>query len=561
MIGPLAPKDPQEKRKGFYVLIDQNVGGLPQDDGTGRHPIYLDNDRLTTLAKIVGGITDEDMLQHLLTAEGFRSMVHSIGVAVSAEKADMPVDFTFMLYGENGAGSGSSYTFRLRADGAEQVIQMDQLPPTQGERTPGQFLFQLPEMQDVAAVTVKLYLRDGFDAPEMDPDPPVEFDSPLYREMIARSFLSGGNNSRIKGLLKRARAGEDVTVAFLGGSITQGAGAVPIQENCYARLTYEALKQRYAAGDNLHYIKAGVGGTPSETGLMRYDRDITRDGTVAPDLVVVEFAVNDASDETEGVFHESLIRKILEQPNRPAVIMLFSVFANDWNLKDRLAPIGYRYQVPMVDVLEAVSPQFTKKPGEGLVLTKRQYFYDVFHPSNTGHRVMRDCLLYLIDRLDHQQLQTPVEGYVPPCYGADYTALRLLDRKDGLEGATITPGSFTETDDDLQAVPLDDAAENTPEFPYNWKKGPGDEPFVLELTCSKLVLEFKDSGDTAFGKARVRIDGLLSRIIDPREAGWTHCHTTVLIHRRESTLHRVEIEMDPEDRDKVFTILGFGYVR
>lgn len=54
--------------------------------------------------------------------------------------------------------------------------------------------------------------------------------------------------------------------------------------------------------------------------------------------------------------HESLIQKIWSAPNEPAVVMLFSVFANDWNLKDRLAPIGWRHELPMVNVLDAVSP-------------------------------------------------------------------------------------------------------------------------------------------------------------------------------------------------------------
>ena len=69
--------------------------------------------------------------------------------------------------------------------------------------------------------------------------------------------------------------------------------------------------------------------------------------------------------------------------------MLFSVFANDWNLKDRLAPIGWRHELPMVNVLDAVSPQFRVGVGERSVITRRQYFYDVFHPSNSGHRIMR----------------------------------------------------------------------------------------------------------------------------------------------------------------------------
>lgn len=62
MMDLLAPRDPQERRKGFYVLLDQQIGGLPQNDGVGRHPIYLDGDRLTALAGLSGGITDDSIL-------------------------------------------------------------------------------------------------------------------------------------------------------------------------------------------------------------------------------------------------------------------------------------------------------------------------------------------------------------------------------------------------------------------------------------------------------------------------------------------------------------------
>ena len=74
--------------------------------------------------------------------------------------------------------------------------------------------------------------------------------------------------------------------------------------------------------ENIHYIKAGVGGTPSELGMIRYERDVCRDGAVTPDIVVVEFSVNDEGDETKGVCYESLVRKILAAKNKPAVILL-----------------------------------------------------------------------------------------------------------------------------------------------------------------------------------------------------------------------------------------------
>ena len=553
MAGPAAPKDPSEKRPGFYVLLDKQVGGIPQDDGKGRHSIFISSDRLPVAARVTGGIQEEKILQLLTDVKGFRKLVHSLGVSISGQSG---MEVTFSLICKGKGGPGSCHSFSLPADGAERIIALENQDWSAFDDTLGEFRFELPTVSDMATVSVKCYVNDGFQVPELDPDPAVDPESTAYRMMISRSFLSAGNNARIQSFLRRAKAGEEVTVAFLGGSITQGAGAVPLQENCYARVAWEGLRQRY--GSSIRYIKAGVGGTPSETGRMRYDRDITRNGTVLPDLVVLEFAVNDAGDETEGVFYESLVRHILKAPNHPAVILLFAVFANDWNLKRRLAPIGYRYQLPMVDVLEAVSPQFTEKDR---VITKRQYFYDVYHPTNLGHRIMADCLLHLIDRLEKQQPEQEPEDFVPPYYGRDYENLLLLDRKDTLPDCVITPGSFTGTDTELQAVPLDFDSHNTPMFPYNWSKADGSQPFVLELTCRKLVLEFKDSGDLSFGCALVTIDGEKQRLFDPTEAGWVHCHTAVLFNKQSSAHHRVEITMAPGSEEKKFTILGFGVVR
>lgn len=560
MIDLLSPRDPQARRKGFYVLLDQRIGGEPQPDGKGRHPFFLDGNRLAAQASMVGGIADEELLKHLTTTKGFYQLVHSIGVSVQAENRTMQIGFSLIFYGTKGPDSGNPCSFIAGADGAERIIPLPELRTSDTDGVPGQFLFELPTDQDIAVASVKLYLNDGYDVPDTDPDAPIDMESGAYREMIARSFLSGGNNVRVKQLLQKLRSGQRTTIAYLGGSITQGAGAVPVQDMCYAWKSFESIRSRYALqADTVRYIKAGVGGTPSQLGILRYDRDVGRDGAIQPDLVIVEFAVNDEDDETKGVCYESLIRKILDLPQHPAIVLLFSVFANDWNLKDRLAPIGFRYQLPMVDVLEAVSPQFTRSMEEGRVLSKRQYFYDVYHPSNIGHQIMADCLLYLLERLDQQTLMSPGLD-APPLYGTDYAAIRLLDRKEGPSGVKIDPGSFTLTDGDLQEVPLDHDAVNTPQFPYNWKKGFGTAPFVLEIICKSLMLIFKDSGDKAFGKAQAWTDGTLVRVLNPKEAGWTHCHAALLFQSEERKYHRIEILMDPEDEDKTFTILGFGYV-
>ena len=156
------------------------------------------------------------------------------------------------------------------------------------------------------------------------------------------------------------------------------------------------------AKENLHFVKAGVGGTPSELGMIRFDRDV-RHGEQDPDVVIVEFAVNDEGDETKGDCYESLVRKILKLKSKPAVILLFSVFADDYNLQKRLMPVGYQYDLPMVSVKNAVTPQFYDK--DKRVVTKNQFFYDMFHPSNLGHTIMADCLGNLFKKVDKQNLR------------------------------------------------------------------------------------------------------------------------------------------------------------
>ena len=102
MAGPVAPKDPTRKRPGFYVLLDKQVGGIPQDDGRGSHSIFISSDRLPSFARVTGGIQDEHILNLLTDVAGFRKLVHSIGVSISG-KAGMAVDFSLICKGNPGS--------------------------------------------------------------------------------------------------------------------------------------------------------------------------------------------------------------------------------------------------------------------------------------------------------------------------------------------------------------------------------------------------------------------------------------------------------------------------
>ena len=51
------------------------------------------------------------------------------------------------------------------------------------------------------------------------------FEKEWYLQALKDSVMSTGNNARLKKVIDRARSGEEITLATIGGSITEGAGA------------------------------------------------------------------------------------------------------------------------------------------------------------------------------------------------------------------------------------------------------------------------------------------------------------------------------------------------
>ena len=568
MTGPAAPKDPEKARPFFYILKDKDIFGERQKDGTGIQFIYESDGRLINSAQITGNVTDKEELTLLETVEGFGRLVHSIGVSVETDRPEETAEFVFQMYGKKDLyGGGTNLTTSLKCDGMEHRIYLSDYRWTEDDHVPGQIkiLFAAPER--MGKVSVRLFLNDGYEAPPEEEDLFIDMHSEEYCGMISRSLLQLGNPYRIRKAIEKSKARKEVTLAYIGGSITQGAGAIPIHTECYAYKSFQLFQNRFSTQNNVRFIKAGVGGTHAELGMIRFDRDVLSEGE-RPDIVVIEFAVNDEGDETKGVCYESLVRKVLKLPWKPAVVLLFSVFANDWNLQERLRPVGDLYDLPMVSILNAVTPQFSLKCGEGRILSKNQFFYDMFHPNNTGHTIMADCLMNLIYCAEKEAVQgeeTPYEfSDITPVIGGEFAEVKLLDKKDACENAIIDCGGFTGTDTELQCVEMDDSLTPVPEFPYNWMYdgSVSEKPyFEMKLDAKAILLIYKDSGAMDVAKADVYVDGKKVFLADPHENGWVHCNPKIICEEKESREHTVRIQIAPGDEHKKFTILGFGYVK
>jgi len=565
MEGPKAPKDPVKRRSSIFFMFESTIEATANNEGKPSQEIYLEG-RIKDKVKLEGGVTDEEILKLLENCSGFHKLVYSIGVSVKGLN-DTTGKINFVI---KNLGKGKKYEtgtllmIPCPKDGTEVFLKLDDYKWSPEDDVLSKFAFEFDNAGELATATVKFYLHNGYEVPELDIEAPVSFVSEEYEAMIARSLLNKGNNKRLKIAIEKAEIGEEVTIAYIGGSITQGAAAKPINTNCYAYKAYAGFKEMFGkdGGENIHFVKAGVGGTSSELGIIRYERDILRGGSVEPDIVIVEFAVNDEGDETKGICYESLCLKILSEKNKPAVILLFAVFMNDWNLQGRLSQVGKHYNLPMVSIKDVVVDQFKLMKSEGNVISKRQFFYDIYHPTNDGHMVMADCLEYLL-RETKKSVNDKEDIIIdkPPVIGDYFKDIHLIDRGNYRNVATITEGGFTQTDTDLQMVEMDDTPFQSPEFPCNWMytASSAKESFKMIIKCSSLILVFKDSGSSTFCNADVFVDGQCVKTANPHENNWTHCNPVILFQNEVCEEHIVEIKMASDNEDKCFTILGFGY--
>lgn len=377
-----------------------------------------------------------------------------------------------------------------------------------------------------------------------------------YTKMIQRSLVSTGNNFRMKNAIEKAQKGEEVTIAYIGGSITEGYNAMNTQS--FAYLSYEHFKKSFGKGDNVKFVNAGMAGTPSSLGMIRYKRDVLDRAESAPDIVFVEFAVNDGDDVTKGDAYESLVRNILNAENKPAVVLLFSVFQSKWNLQTRLQPVGENYSLPMVSISDAIVPEINSG-----ALTNSEFFsLDGLHPTDAGHKIMADCINYYFDSVGKE---TKAEADITVSdiakIGKSFEGIQMVDSKIAAEGVKVTTGGFSETDVVMGTFRY---ANTTKTFPNNWKhsSSSGSDSFKMTLNCKNLLIVYKLANNKNAGKIDVYVDGTLAKTYDGFNAGgWNNPTTQLVFSNADAAEHTIEIKMASGDEAKDFSILGFGYTK
>ncbi len=217
-------------------------------------------------------------------------------------------------------------------------------------------------------------------------------------------WVNRGNLYRMKELMKRAEAGDRMTMTFLGGSITQGSVSSQYT-NCYAYLVYEWFVKKFPK-TAFTYINAGVGGTTSQFGVARADEDVL---LYKPDFTVIEFSVNDDNTDFFQETYEGLIRKIYGSKYEPAVLLVHNMFYHTGiSAEEKHREVGAYYDLPSVSMKTSIYPQVIAG-----AVPVRDITPDDLHPNTAGHALLAEVITNFLEKVYEQRMEPEEKPAIP----------------------------------------------------------------------------------------------------------------------------------------------------
>ena len=345
--------------------------------------------------------------------------------------------------------------------------------------------------------------------------------------------------TRLKNLMKRAANGESLVIGFLGGSITQGSlSSTP--KTCYAYLVYEWWKKSFPNAA-FSFVNGGIGGTTSHYGGARAWKDVLR---YRPDIVTVDFSVNDDANEFFEETYEGTLRRLLAAPSSPAVVVLNNVFydtgKNAQNYHNRIAD---HYGIPHVSIKDTVYPDV-----ESGKIVRADITPDNLHPNDKGHRLVADEICKLLDSIKAEMEEETIAGE------------NIEGKSTKTEASVLLPAPLTENAyehsrliqiQDNEAI-LDGFLVDPIEkkgmldiFKNGWTAAHTNDKISFEIECSCLAVQYRKSVQQPVPKAKAVIDGDEAHavILDGNfTEDWGDClYLEPLLHHAEKKVHRIEI--------------------
>jgi hypothetical protein len=254
--------------------------------------------------------------------------------------------------------------------------------------------------------------------------------------VLARSVVAKGNNHRLWTFLNKLSSGGTVRMGFIGGSITAGAGASSARYD-YASVFCSIVGNLYPQS-HIEQINAGIGGTNSRFGCSRVTDDLLLQ---SPDLIVIEFAVNDDPKDSLGTVEsmEGLVRQCLQNPDVPVMMLFLMNKSGDTVDQSFHSFVGNHYGIPMISYRNVCWPLV-----ENGDLALDSIFSDAIHPGNSGHLICAYLLFSFLRLTILENSVAPSLSVPSPLVSDIYQFAGIIKNHDTV-ATVLTTGGWRDT--------------------------------------------------------------------------------------------------------------------
>jgi len=387
-------------------------------------------------------------------------------------------------------------------------------------------------------------------------------EQPVYQAVKAEEVRA---REGVGNVMTKIRAGKEVTVAYLGGSITAMNG--------WRNKTTDWLKATYPQA-TFKEVHAAIGGTGSDLGVFRLGHDVLE---YHPDLLFVEFATNDGGQPPEQIWRsmEGIVRQTWKQDPLTDIVFTYTIttaFTNDYlnGMCNRSASamemLADHYGIPSINfglrvaqllkenrlmmdarVIETAvpkeSPDRDKQIRERLAADKRMLFAnDGVHPRDEGHELYKAAIVAGLT----QMKDLPA---------ADHKSkLAKAFVADNWESAKMVPLNAKMLTGTWRQLPADDGKQKA----FGGRMG---QIWTSEQPGSKLHFKFKGSVAKVYdllgpdgGQVTITVDGQAGARPVPRFDSYCTYHRIATLGAVSGGdmggVHEVTIEIHPEQPDR-----------
>lgn len=350
-----------------------------------------------------------------------------------------------------------------------------------------------------------------------------------------KGIVSSGNYHRLLHYMELAEQGAPLTIGFIGGSITQGSLA-STEKNCYAYRVFSWWQNKFQKSD-MTYVNAGIGGTTSHFGVARVEIDLLQK---KPDVVFVEFSVNDEDNDFFLETYEGLIRRIYKEESNPAIVLIHNVcYDTGKSAEKQHLMIGKHYQLPCISMKSTIYEAVLS--GE---IKREDITPDNLHPNDKGHELVATVITHYLEDVAYELQrtnETSIIGTHPMCLPLTKNAYETSKRYQNQNSKPSLEGFIA--DDETQDGITDC-------FKNGWTARHKGDKISFQVYGSEIAIQYRKSVEHTVPIAKVTIDDLKedTKLLDGNfEEDWGDCLylTTVMIHGEEKE-HSIVVEIVEE---------------